>query len=266
MGTPTRLLQRFYKKSLSLPIDIDGIVEMCGAEVSYVKFDSAALDLPPRTHVSGIVSISEEGKLLIEVNQNILRDSFKQRYIIAHLLGHYCLEHVAVGGRFIVEGDYGKAHYSSLERMAIRFARDLLMPMRLIMTLHASSALIGDDGLQDAEDMAELFEVPPSAISHRIYQCSRIIDMYWRQLYSGSAVQHVSTYQFRRAMAVEILGSRLLSDMEDASDERLYLSPNERVARGFRWHALLYKGVKKDHHEAMKKARKEGRLRGHEHT
>ena len=129
------------------PVPVDELVQMCGLLLHRVELPDA---------LSGLVIESDDGAT-IAVNRH--HPPTRQRFTIAHELGHHLLDHTDRFHLDLSDGspigyDYG------LERTANEFAADLLMPRRLVTAALASTP--------DTARLAAAFEVSEIAMGYRI--------------------------------------------------------------------------------------------------
>ena len=102
------------------PVDVRALAELCGALVLVQKFPDA---------LSGLVVELDAGAV---IGVNARHPPVRQRFSIAHELGHHLLRH---SERFHIDIDGGAApdqDYES-ERTANEFAAELLMPRRFLV-------------------------------------------------------------------------------------------------------------------------------------
>ena len=134
----------------SLPVDVKAIARHAEVQVEVVR----GLD------VSGVVSIDGTAPI-IRVNSD--EPSLRQRFTIAHELGHVFLGHLR--GRPVFRDpahNYTMSNYDPKERDANRFAVALLMPE------DAVKAVIMRMTEPDIEALAEVFKVSKVAMSIRL--------------------------------------------------------------------------------------------------
>jgi transcriptional regulator with XRE-family HTH domain len=135
----------------SPPVDVKALAEACGAMVLSYSFDD---------DLSGLV-VELDGGAAIGVNSS--QAPVRQRFTIAHELGHYLLGHHE---RFHIDLGRGDSDgtppgYDWIsERAANDFAAELLMPARMIHEF--------DDGGRSTSDLAELFDVSGLAMGYRL--------------------------------------------------------------------------------------------------
>lgn len=115
--------------------------------------------------VSGDVSCEEDGQVVIRFNAGDI--SQRQRFTIAHELGHYVLGDLPKDGTRRLrdpEGHYFTGTRDPKEVRANRFAAALLMPA------HAVKYVVEVEGFKNLEDMANKFEVSSAAMGIRLEQ------------------------------------------------------------------------------------------------
>ncbi len=134
-----------------LPVDIRGLAESCGARV----IDDPLLD------VSGVVAI-EGGEPVIKVNTN--ESELRQRFTIAHELGHMMLRHLTKDKTEFRDPskNYTMANFDRRERDANRFAAAILMPGEAVRAV----ILEMDDA--DVDSLASVFKVSKAAMSIKL--------------------------------------------------------------------------------------------------
>lgn len=145
-------LQPFRER---LPVDVQGAAEAFGLKVF-------SANLPER--ISGVL-LKEESHgtpsgFIILVDET--EPSERQRFTAAHELGHYLLHRNSVGEK-IEENFFLHAEglTSTQEDEANEFARELLMPMKLVV-----EAI--QNGANTLEALAEKFGVTVVAIGNRL--------------------------------------------------------------------------------------------------
>jgi len=132
----------------SSPIPVRKLAERCGVLVIDRQFEDA---------LSGLIIEAAEGAV-IAVNDE--HAAVRQRFTIAHELGHHLLGHhdefhIDVGGS---EHGHPPGYDWRNERAANEFAAELLMPSRLVDQAHSSGR----------ESLAQLFEVSALAMDYRL--------------------------------------------------------------------------------------------------
>ncbi len=101
-------------------------------------------------HLSGLTSRAEQ---TIRINKK--HPPLRQRFTLAHELGHICLEHETILSDRIDEETIGK----ECEREADEFAGELLMPIEMFKRAFRSNP--------NLETLAEMFQVSTTAVSVR---------------------------------------------------------------------------------------------------
>jgi Zn-dependent peptidase ImmA (M78 family) len=134
-------------------IDVDEIARKLGIDVKYHSFSDS---------ISGLFSHTGDRRT-IAVNDG--HNSHRQRFSIAHEIGHYLLHseeslHYDTGK---LEEIYFRADnvvdYSETE--ANRFAAELLMPAELVRRCV-------EEGIRSVEELASRFDVSPEAMRYRL--------------------------------------------------------------------------------------------------
>ena len=155
------LIERFGVKTP--PVPVERIAKQLGVVVRYSPFDD---------ELSGMAFL-KEGAEIIGVNANHL--SNRQRYTLAHELGHICLHRLQLEkGVHVDQGSINSLRRDlvsqdgtdPLEREANAFAAELLMPKKLL-----AGAL--DDRMIDLDDdrllaLAKRFKVSLMALQYRL--------------------------------------------------------------------------------------------------
>lgn len=128
--------------------------------------------------VSGALTFKEDTPFIL---CNINHSPNRQRFTIAHELGHYILKHgrdglfVDKANNFIFRNEESSTGEKRQEREANAFAAALLMPEDMVAS--EMYKLIGPNGIDlndDSEDLpfikdlANIFEVSPKAMTYRI--------------------------------------------------------------------------------------------------
>lgn len=114
------------------PVDVESIAKKLG-------FDVVPFDFPDT--VSAVVRIYENGEKVIGVNKN--QSHVRQRFSLAHELGHYLCGHESINHDQVVvepEKRYQDPGYL-MEQEADEFAAELLMPTRLLKKDFIDSSL-----------------------------------------------------------------------------------------------------------------------------
>lgn len=147
--------------SNQLPIDIEGLANYVGAIVSYEPFNE---------ELSGVL-VKESDRIVIGVNSSHSKN--RQRFTIAHEIGHLVLKHQ---GELFVDHVVMKRDGKSskaIDRQEIeanRFAAELLMPEALVLE-RAHALESGKAGLSPDELISQLakdFQVSSQAMEYRL--------------------------------------------------------------------------------------------------
>jgi Zn-dependent peptidase ImmA (M78 family) len=147
----------------AVPTPVEKIAKALGAQVRFSPFDS---------ELSGMVYI-KDGVPIIGVNS--LHHPNRQRFTIAHELGHLELHREMITSKVHVDKEFPALMRDSntatgteqIEIEANRFAAELLMPHNLIKQALAGKQFdIDDDG--PIEELAKKFRVSKQALEYRI--------------------------------------------------------------------------------------------------
>ena len=140
------------------PVDIEGIVRDLGIELIYTHLDP---------DVSGMIEKTGGDKYRISVNA--LDAPVRQRFTIAHELGHFLYHRDLIGKgvddnrvyRSVSGGKYFNEDIKENHEIeANRFAANVLMPKTLVDSLHAQ-------GIIDPKELATVLKVSLPAIRIR---------------------------------------------------------------------------------------------------
>lgn len=138
----------------SLPIPVEELVTGCGVRILAWDFDN---------NIDGLV-VQQDAGAVIWVNKG--QAPTRQRFTLAHELGHYLLRHVDefhldLGGDFSPNASGEHPDYNwRAERAANEFAANLLMPASMLRRASAESA--------DVSALASQFKVSPAAMGFRL--------------------------------------------------------------------------------------------------
>jgi Zn-dependent peptidase ImmA (M78 family)/DNA-binding XRE family transcriptional regulator len=136
------------------PVDVAKLAELCGVMVLYSEFPDS---------LSGLV-FAHDGAAVIGVNEN--HPPNRQRFSLAHELGHYLLGHHQQSrgyeDRFHIDTSDGTPPGFDwrAERAANDFGAEVLMPRRLISQAFKKT--------QDPAALAGMFEVSELAMGYRL--------------------------------------------------------------------------------------------------
>jgi hypothetical protein len=139
------------------PIKLSAIAEALGIEV---------LSSPLPGGISGEIRPESErpGRYIIRVNKN--DQARRQRFTVAHELGHYLLHRDAIGNGITDDALYRSSLSDSREAQANRLAADLLMPMELVQNWLEKAKLLEVDNT--VRFLADKFNVSEAAMKIRL--------------------------------------------------------------------------------------------------
>lgn len=145
-----------------LPIQPKALAQDMGVRVFGVR----GLD------VSGMIEL-REGKPVITYNLSDV--PVRQRFTIAHEIGHYALGHLGAGTTKFRDpaSHFSSSTYKIEEREANRFAANLLMPAA------ALKFAIERRGMYAIEELAEMFGVSQVAMKYRLENLGLIDARAW---------------------------------------------------------------------------------------
>jgi Zn-dependent peptidase ImmA (M78 family)/DNA-binding XRE family transcriptional regulator len=135
------------------PVDVNGIARRCGLRVVGASF-------PPDTPLSGFLVELESGPV---IGYNQTHSPGRQRFTVAHELGHYLLRH---HDHYHLDLGAAMAHAEDPnydwrdERMANEFAAELLMPAQLVMAAARKHKTV--------KALADAFQVSQEAMGFRL--------------------------------------------------------------------------------------------------
>lgn len=145
------------------PIPVDKIAKALGVQIRYSPLDE---------ELSGMIYI-KDGIPIIGVNA--LHHPNRQRFTIAHELGHYMLHrnvlsnevHVDKQFKILMRDSKSSAGTDTMEVEANKFAAELLLPEFLIEDILAHSAFDIDDPTP-LDELAKKFRVSKQMLEYRI--------------------------------------------------------------------------------------------------
>lgn len=148
--------------NLMPPTNLTELARKLKANIHYKK-------LPPNCDGWTIAlnpNFSPEVEYIILINRN--RMPVRQRFTIAHEIGHIVLNHLNIKPAF---QKTDKIHYSGLERDADIFASELLMPTDFIIRKI-------EEGMTDTKSLSNHFNVSKRAIEIKLEEinASRYLD------------------------------------------------------------------------------------------
>lgn len=149
LDTAEKLLDFAKSSNIAIyPLDVKAIAEKLGIAVIYQTF---------KDDISGILEKDESNKWTIRVNE--AHHPNRQRYTIAHELGHFCL-HKHQETFFEDKIFFRGLERTKTETQANRFASQLLMPEDFFRQYLS-------EGITDVESLAEKFGVSSLALRIR---------------------------------------------------------------------------------------------------
>jgi IrrE N-terminal-like domain len=147
----------FARYSEDLPVKLASMAGELGLEV----FKS-----PLKPNVSGLIEPSESAVsgFRIRINRHELAE--RQRFTLAHEIGHYMLHRDKIGGGIVDNVMYRSNLSSRYEVEANKFAADLIMPMHHIkLKLKELGGVVSDETIIA---LAGLFRVSQAAMRIRL--------------------------------------------------------------------------------------------------
>ena len=143
-------------KISNFPIDLKKILKFSGITLNYSVFEDS---------ISGLL-YKKKNKNIIVVNS--LHPEVRQRFTIAHELGHYFLNHHS--NLFIDKGNLYRDKRSSegnirWEREANKFAAELLMPEEMLRRFIKKESI---EDLQDIDLIAGKIKVSTEALTYKL--------------------------------------------------------------------------------------------------
>lgn len=149
IDTPEKLLLFAESKGVTTtPLDIEKVIGLFGVQLEYINMDD---------DISGMLKKNESGNWLISVNQD--HHPNRQRYTLAHELGHYCL-HKHLENDFEDRIYFRGGDTNEVERQANNFANEILMPESRFKSYIR-------DGITRIDDLASKFKVSSLALRLR---------------------------------------------------------------------------------------------------
>jgi Zn-dependent peptidase ImmA (M78 family) len=155
------------------PVPVERIAKLRGAEVRYVAFDG---------DVSGLLA-KEEGHVIIGVN--VLHPNTRQRFTIAHEIGHWELNHLDLYGDNEIHVDRnfkmmlrdGKSSQATdiAEIEANSYAAELLMPTCMLMDERELRNGVDYDDDELIQNLATRYKVSKQAMTFRLGKLSEVL-------------------------------------------------------------------------------------------
>lgn len=150
IDTPEKFLTFVSSKEISIfPLDVNNVATLFNVDIQYIDMDD---------NLSGILTQNEEtNKWIIQVNSN--HHPNRQRYTIAHELGHFCL-HRHLFKVFKDQIFFRGTESNPMEWQANEFASAILMPENEFREFVKK-------GVTDIETLASKFKVSTLALRIR---------------------------------------------------------------------------------------------------
>ena len=140
----------------SVPVKLSSLATALGLKV---------LSTPLPSGISGeIRPDTEPGKFVIRVNKN--DSARRQRFTVAHEIGHYLLHREAIGNGITDDVLYRSTLSDAREAQANRLAADLLMPDQLVSDWLEKAKTLGVD--DKVGFLADKFNVSEAAMKIRL--------------------------------------------------------------------------------------------------
>ena len=111
-------------------IDVEAIAEKCEVSLKYGCVESSGFTINNEMN-------SKNGKKVISINE--FEPDYRQRFTIAHELGHIILEHEGISYRFSDVSKYKNTIDRMNEVAANKFAAELIMPEKLVKEVLVNS-------------------------------------------------------------------------------------------------------------------------------
>lgn len=154
------IVNAIRRAQVKVPVDIDGLCRELGIFLHQVSLDEA---------VSGEIFPVPSAYGSYQINVNSRHSGTRQRFTVSHELGHYVYHRHLIGSgisddRAYRSGTIGRFRNLNIgpkeETQANKFAVNLLLPENLIKNNRETGKTV--------EEMAELFQVSPRAMSIRL--------------------------------------------------------------------------------------------------
>ncbi len=133
-----------------LPVDVLGIAEKMGFNLINTVEDQA---------ISGHIELKDG---IPFCHYNSLEPITRQRFTIAHEIGHYALGHLENGKQFRDTSNNFQLGQDFQEMQANQFAAELLMPAKVV------DWLIKDRNIATVESLSEKLKVSTTAMVYRL--------------------------------------------------------------------------------------------------
>lgn len=147
----------FAKYSNDLPVKLAAMADELGLEV----FRS-----PLKPNVSGLIEPSESARSGFRIRINRHEMAERQRFTLAHEIGHFMLHRDKIGGGIVDNVMYRSNLSSRYEVEANKFAADLIMPVHHVHNkLNEIGGVISDETIVS---LANHFRVSQAAMRIRL--------------------------------------------------------------------------------------------------
>lgn len=134
MATPTQIIRRFTEAA---PVDVHRMAAALGLKVEAEPLDKS---------ISGkIVKDADRPRYTITLNAN--HHPRRQRFTLAHEIGHYVLHRDLIGDGIIDDAMYRSRQSDRVERQANSYAASLLMPAPLVRDFAKTSDQLSETAL-----------------------------------------------------------------------------------------------------------------------
>jgi Zn-dependent peptidase ImmA (M78 family) len=160
---PKEVAQRLLKTAgiKKAPINVEDLAVQVGAIVSFEPF---------KEELSGVL-IKEKKRIVIGVNSS--HPKTRQRFTIAHEIGHLQLKHqgeIFVDQTVMRRDDRSSQAVDRQEIEANRFAAELLMPEDFILesVKRLQDSKVSDTASELIAELAQEFQVSPQAMEYRL--------------------------------------------------------------------------------------------------
>lgn len=155
------------------PIPVERIAKLRGAEIRYVAFDG---------DISGMLA-REEGHVIIGVN--VLHPNTRQRFTIAHEIGHWELNHLELYGKNEIHVDRnfkmmlrdGKSSQATdfAEIEANAYAAELLMPAAMLINERELRSGVDYEDDELLQSLANRYKVSTQAMTFRLANLGEVL-------------------------------------------------------------------------------------------
>lgn len=121
---------------------------------------------PLEINISGLIQPSKESKSGYEIRVNKFENVERQRFTVAHEIGHYLLHRDFIGSGIVDSIMYRSALTSKKETEANRIAADIIMPSASLRNELARTGRATEEGVP--EELAKIFRVSLPAMRVRL--------------------------------------------------------------------------------------------------